>query len=629
MCSSRLHLRAIVTVASTFFLALAKTALYAQSIAPVAIIEQAQPNDLFGLAVASDADTLFVGAPAADNLAGAVHLFYRQGDDFTTWVKHAILRPTYPQPLRLFGSTLAYDRSGGTIAISVNDGPVFVFERDLFSRDYVQRAILAVSGDTEFQQGSMSVSANTIAVGVNIDGPGEAGSVHVFERSATGWAFSTKLQASDPQDGALFGSSVTLLGDYLAVGAPGAANAAGAVYFFERVNGIWIQRQKISAPDPEPNAWFGTSIATNIGQLIIGAPGDGYDSDTSGRVFLYEWNGLVSPTYQFAHELVPDDPLPPRARFGMGIAIDGNNRDIVVTQLPVASTVDIQEPGSAHVFTLRLNGWQQRLKLAPTASSPPSAFGASLAAASVHAVIGDYGTTSKPGAAYVYDLRLPPTPPVFLAAPEDQPLDAAPGESVEATFKATVADEDGNDLFVHWEVDGIEIERDFVDSSGMFTRDTVTLTTTLAPGTHQIRIRAIESGTTTETVHTFTVRVGDAEGPVIRSITARPSVISAQGGRFVLVRLKVDAFDSSGVVRWKITEVVSSDPPTMRPRRTLPDWKILKPRQQTVMVRAATADPQHDRTYTIHVEAIDAFDNTSQGETQVTVTGGGKKKGRR
>jgi hypothetical protein len=125
------------------------------------------------------------------------------------------------------------------------------------------------------------------------------------------------------------------------------------------------------------------------------------------------------------------------------------------------------------------------------------------------------------------------------------------------------------------------------------------------------------------------VRVGDAEGPVIRSITARPSLIPAQGGRFVLVRLKVDAFDSSGVARWKITEVESSDPPTTRPRRALPDWKILKPRQQTVMVRAATADPHQNRIYSIQVEAIDDFGNASQGETQVTITASGKKNGRR
>ena len=169
-------------------------------------------------------------------------------------------------------------------------------------------------------------------------------------------------------------------------------------------------------------AYFGQSVAANRGWIVVGAPGDGESSDYAGRAFLFETTAETYPLFALNKELVPNAPLPPKALFGLGVGIDGNNRDIVVTRLPTAHTIDIQGPGGAHVFTLGLNGWKERLVLAPT--TYPSSFGVSQALGSVSAFIGDYGTSTQPGAVYVYDLTLPPSLPVFLEAPAD----AAPGQ---------------------------------------------------------------------------------------------------------------------------------------------------------------------------------------------------------
>jgi len=311
------------------------------------------------------------------------------------------------------------------------------------------------------------MNEGVLAIGVSTFGApvDEAGCVLIYEREPSrAWHFVTRVQAEDPQDSAFFGSSVALVGDYLVVGAPGAANDSGAVYVFKREGGTWHQVQKIVSPTPIASGEFGNSVATNIGWIVIAEPGDGEVSNTPGRAFLYELGPVTQPEHwTLKHEFAPTVPLGPKSRFGHRVGIDGNNRNVLITQLRTAPTPDTQEPGSAYAFTIGPTGWEQRLRFAPTASEPASSFGISLAVASEHAVIGDYGTATKPGKAYLYDLKIPQSPPVFLDAPDDFRVNAAPGQSAEVTLEVTVADENGADLDVRWQLDGVEVQSDFVD----------------------------------------------------------------------------------------------------------------------------------------------------------------------
>jgi hypothetical protein len=86
----------------------------------------------------------------------------------------------------------------------------------------------------------------------------------------------------------------------------------------------------------------------------------------------------------------------------------------------------------------------------------------------------------------------------------------------------------------------------------------------------------------------------------------------------VLARLDVQATDPSGPVTWKITGVESSDPD----RRQAPDW-IITPNQHGLRLRASTDKRNANRIYTIHVEASDAWGNTSTGPTTVTILANG------
>ena len=101
----------------------------------------------------------------------------------------------------------------------------------------------------------------------------------------------------------------------------------------------------------------------------------------------------------------------------------------------------------------------------------------------------------------------------------------------------------------------------------------------------------------------------------------------AQGGRFVLVRVAVDAGSTSGPSRWKITRIESSDPSATRPHR-LPDW-LITPDRRSAIVRAQTTSRTANRVYTIHVQVQDRAGKTAEGAAAVTVLPEPEKKGRK
>jgi hypothetical protein len=97
------------------------------------------------------------------------------------------------------------------------------------------------------------------------------------------------LKASNTEANDVFGYSVALAGDTLAVGVPGEASAAtgingnqvdnsapnsGAVYVFTRTNGIWSQQAYLKASNTETNDGFGGSVALDGDTLAVGATGE-------------------------------------------------------------------------------------------------------------------------------------------------------------------------------------------------------------------------------------------------------------------------------------------------------------------------------------------------------------------
>jgi hypothetical protein len=180
----------------------------------------------------------------ANGNQGSVRVFVRSG---TSWSAQATLTASDGAVSDLFGSSVSL--SGDTLAVGVLSdavgtntfqGSVRVFVRS--GTSWSAQATLTASDGAAGDQlgGSVSLSGDTLAVGVERDAVGangSQGSVRVFVRSGTSWSAQATLTASDGAVGdGLDGISISLSGDTLAVGVPfddvGANSNQGSVRIF-------------------------------------------------------------------------------------------------------------------------------------------------------------------------------------------------------------------------------------------------------------------------------------------------------------------------------------------------------------------------------------------------------------
>ncbi len=284
------------------------------------------PADSFGSAISLSGDTLVVGADReassgrgvagdeqAENdatAAGAVYVFVRSG---TSWVQQAYLKASNTDPGDLFGSAVSLD--GNTLAVgayaeassatgvngnqssntAARAGAVYIFTRT--GTTWAQQAYLKAS-NTEAQDTfgiSLSLSGDSLAVGAYneaSDGTGNnnnapsSGAVYVFTRAGVLWTQQAYLKASNTGTGDNFGSSVSLSGDSLAVGASGEASAAtgiggdqndnaapdaGAAYVFTRAGAAWTQQAYLKASNTGPGDGFGGVLSLSGDTLAVAA----------------------------------------------------------------------------------------------------------------------------------------------------------------------------------------------------------------------------------------------------------------------------------------------------------------------------------------------------------------------
>jgi hypothetical protein len=302
----------------------------------------ADRSDLFGWSLALDGDTLVVGARGefsnatgidgdqADNSsigAGAVYVFTR--DASGVWSQQAYIKASNAEMSDSFGTSVALD--GNTLAVgavgedsqatgvggdqadntATNSGAVYVFARDANSVWSQQAYIKATNTETSDKFGdSLALDGDTLAVGASseasnatgIDGDqadnslGEAGAVYVFTRDASGvWSQQAYIKASNT-DNDVFGLSVALDGDTLAVGASfedsnatgvngdqfdNSAGASGAVYVFTRdASSVWSQQSYVKASNTGAGDRFGISVDVDGDTLVVGASEE--DSNATG-----------------------------------------------------------------------------------------------------------------------------------------------------------------------------------------------------------------------------------------------------------------------------------------------------------------------------------------------------------
>jgi len=308
-------------------------------------------GDGFGRSVVIDGDTIAVGAEHDDHgdvaNAGSVYVFVRTG---RTWTLEAKLTAPDPRTEAHFGHSLALD--GDTLAVGTwATDTVYVFQRTgaWWSEPQLVRATPEQVGNFGH---SLALDGNRMVVGAEwrfSAGLTDAGGASVFERVDQVWVLEQDLAAGDPGSDDRFGSSVALAGDLIVVGAPQdddeVSESSGSAYVFTRVDGEWLELQKLVPFAASPWQRFGWSVSVAGANLLVGSPWGGAGGvDVAGCVYLFRPSaGSWLPSY-----LIAANGAAPWDLFGE-VAISGHTAVLGARLADVDGRTDA---GTAYVFLL-------------------------------------------------------------------------------------------------------------------------------------------------------------------------------------------------------------------------------------------------------------------------------------
>jgi hypothetical protein len=216
------------------------------------------------------------------------------------------------------------------------------------------------------------------------------GAVYIFRKEGTNWIEEQKLTPSDSAAGYFFGSSVSISGDYIIVGAPqnddlsgtGSSDSIGAAYVFRKEGAAWVEKQKLLASDGDTTDSFGYSVSISGDYIIIGAP---RNSETKGAVYVFRNDGAswIEEQKLIASDGVASD------YFGNSVSISGEN--ILSSSF-----------GSAYVFRREGTIWIEKQKIMASDSDTTDGFGFSASIAGNYIIIGAPGDDDSTGSAYIF-----------------------------------------------------------------------------------------------------------------------------------------------------------------------------------------------------------------------------------
>ncbi|OUS42322.1 hypothetical protein BE221DRAFT_105298 [Ostreococcus tauri] len=387
-------------------------------------------NDRFGSSVSVSGDTVVVGVPnddqsggTSDGDHGSAYVFTRASDG--TWTQQAKLTASDAGSSDEFGSSVSV--SGDTVVVGVpnedhnstsnyNYGSAYVFTR-ASDGTWTQQAKLTASDPGSGDQfgSSVSVSGDTVVVGARYDDvndQGDSGSAYVFTRASDGtWTQEAKLTASDPGTSDHFGSSVSVSGDTVVVGVPNEDHNStsnynyGSAYVFTRASdGTWTQQAKLTASDPGSGDQFGSSVSVSGDTVVVGARYEDHDKiENYDYGSAYVFTRASDGTWTQQAKLTASEPES-SADFGSSVSVSG---DTVVIGARQDRANGQWYGGSAYVFRRQGATWEQTNKLVASDPRQYDAFGSSVCVSDETIIVGatedSYGRQGS-GSAYTFAL---------------------------------------------------------------------------------------------------------------------------------------------------------------------------------------------------------------------------------
>jgi hypothetical protein len=362
-------------------------------------------GDNFGNSVSISGDVAVVGARNNGGV-GAAYVYRWDG---TSCNEEAKLTAFDAEAGDNFGFSVSVDGDVIVVGARTDDhstlsdaGSAYVFRWDS-SWNFEQKLTASDAASNDRFGYSVSVSGDAIIVGAyahDAVGP-DSGAAYTYRWDTASWGDEQKLVPSDAASGDNFGFSVSVSGDWVIVGSTGdddAGTSSGSVYVYQWDGNAWGGEQKLTASDATGADLFGTSVSIGGDYAAVGARGDDDKGANSGSAYVFNRSGSTWTEQQ----KVTSSYVGAGDDFGYAVAI--NEKLLVVGAL----NDDVTKPdaGSVYVFARQGSSWSRRTKLVVPDSAEDDQLGTSVAVSGNFVVAGvpgdDPGGNGDAGAAYLY-----------------------------------------------------------------------------------------------------------------------------------------------------------------------------------------------------------------------------------
>jgi len=323
----------------------------------------AQAYALFGSSVDIHGETLIVGAVGNDSIdendedapdMGAVYVFTRNGGQWTQDTKiepeDGIEGDNFGNAVAIVGDRIVVAASAKDIGQIIDTGKVYSYYRSGTKWLQSQSVTLAPLAIQSFFGSSLDYDGQRLVVGAQA--VSDSGAVYVYYRVGSTWENEAVIESMVDREGDNFGTSVSIDGQTIVVGAPFSnpniggrtVTNAGAAYVYHRRGNIWDQEAMLVLDNASAFDHFGQSVSIDDTMLVVGASEqDYYTILRTGSAHVYE---RKAGEWEMQTSIISGEPYM-NADFGASVAIDD---ELIVVGEPGTSTRN--QPGTVHLYSL-------------------------------------------------------------------------------------------------------------------------------------------------------------------------------------------------------------------------------------------------------------------------------------